>query len=47
MHHYKFIVNGEWKFSPDDPTDEQGNINNMYHSEKFRNISEQKYFKLE
>ena len=31
MHQYKFIVDGEWRFSPDDPTapDEQGNINNI------------------
>ena len=31
MHHYKFIVDGEWRFSPDDPTapDEHGNINNI------------------
>jgi 5'-AMP-activated protein kinase regulatory beta subunit len=31
VHQYKFIVDGEWRFSPDDPTtpDEQGNINNF------------------
>ena len=31
MHHYKFIVDGEWRFSPDDTTapDEHGNINNI------------------
>mmetsp|Transcript_26489 Transcript_26489/g.23453 ORF Transcript_26489/g.23453 Transcript_26489/m.23453 type:complete len:242 (-) Transcript_26489:329-1054(-) len=31
VYYYKFIVDGEWKFSPDDPTapDEHGNINNV------------------
>ncbi len=31
IYHYKFIVDGEWRFSPDDPTahDEHGNINNF------------------
>lgn len=30
VHYYKFIVDGEWKFSPDDAhtPDENGNINN-------------------
>ena len=30
IYYYKFIVDGEWKFSPDDPhtPDENGNINN-------------------
>jgi len=31
VYQYKFIVDGDWKFSPDDPTsaDEHGNINNV------------------
>jgi 5'-AMP-activated protein kinase regulatory beta subunit len=31
IHEYKFIVDNEWRFSPDLPTtkDEHGNINNI------------------
>ena len=31
IYHYKYIVDGEWRFSPDDDTspDEKGNINNI------------------
>eukprot|EP01017_Pseudomicrothorax_dubius_P035672 TRINITY_DN503_c0_g1_i1.p1 TRINITY_DN503_c0_g1~~TRINITY_DN503_c0_g1_i1.p1 ORF type:complete len:270 (+),score=42.38 TRINITY_DN503_c0_g1_i1:62-871(+) len=34
---YKFVVDGEWRFSPDDAkaTDENGNINNIVDTTKF------------
>lgn len=36
VHLYKFIVDGEWRFSPDDlqSTDENGNINNIIDTSK-------------
>lgn len=39
IHHYKFIVDGDWRFSPDDPTiaDEHGNINNVIDTTKIEN----------
>ncbi|CAD8057293.1 unnamed protein product [Paramecium sonneborni] len=39
IHHYKFIVDGDWRFSPDDPTtaDEHGNINNVIDTTKVEN----------
>ena len=36
IYHYKFIVDGEWCFSPDDEitTDNNNNINNSYYNIK-------------
>lgn len=37
IHRYKFIVDGEWRFSPDDQTspDEDGNINNVIDTNQY------------
>lgn len=37
VHIYKFLVDGEWKFSPDDQTvaDENGNINNIIDTSQY------------
>lgn len=37
IHRYKFIVDGEWRFSPDDQTspDEEGNINNVIDTNQY------------
>ena len=37
-HAYKFLVDGEWRFSPDQPTlaDAQGNVNNLLDLTNFR-----------
>ena len=50
IHQYKFIVDGEWRFSPDEPIahDEHGNINNILNTfdenslESFQSNSYQK-----
>ena len=41
MYYYKFIVDGEWKFSPDDPTapDEHGNINNIIDTTNIESVN--------
>lgn len=38
IYQYKFIVDGEWRFSPEDPTipDPNGNINNVIDTTKFQ-----------
>lgn len=38
---YKFIVDGEWRFSPEDPTkpDAQGNINNYIDTTNYKALS--------
>lgn len=38
---YKFIVDGEWRFSPEDPTkpDAQGNINNYIDTTSYKALS--------
>jgi len=40
IHQYKFIVDGEWRFSPDDPImpDEHGNINNVSDTNQFKKM---------
>jgi 5'-AMP-activated protein kinase regulatory beta subunit len=37
LHQYKFIVDGEWRFSPEDPSipDANGNINNYIDTTNF------------
>ena len=45
---YKFLVDGEWRFSPDQPTlaDAQGNVNNMLDLTQFRStLDETKDFR--
>ncbi|KAL4443182.1 hypothetical protein ABPG74_002249 [Tetrahymena malaccensis] len=39
LHQYKFIVDGEWRFSPEDnqTTDENGNINNIIDTTNYKN----------
>ena len=39
MHYYKFIVDGEWKYNPDEPStpDSTGNINNYIDNTKAEN----------
>jgi hypothetical protein len=39
---YKFIVDGEWRFSPEDPTipDANGNINNYIDTTNFHPMIE-------
>ncbi|KAM3128312.1 hypothetical protein pb186bvf_019609 [Paramecium bursaria] len=39
VHQYKFIVDGDWRFAPEDPTctDEQGNINNVIDTQRMEN----------
>jgi hypothetical protein len=41
VYYYKFIVDGEWKFSPDDPTapDEHGNINNVVDTTNIESVN--------
>lgn len=41
IYYYKFIVDGEWKFSPDDPTapDEHGNINNVIDTTNIESVN--------
>ena len=38
MHQYKFIVDGEWRFAPEEKKikDDGGNINNYIDTEEFR-----------
>lgn len=38
VHQYKFIVDGEWRFSPEDPTmpDINGHINNYIDTTNFQ-----------
>jgi 5'-AMP-activated protein kinase regulatory beta subunit len=40
IYQYKFIVDGEWRFNPDEPTesDEQGNINNVINTTHYQQI---------
>ena len=40
-HHYKFIVDGDWRLSPEDPTkpDAQGNINNYIDTSNYKGLS--------
>lgn len=40
-YYYKFIVDGEWKFSPSDPTkrDEMGNMNNYLNTTNIESIN--------
>lgn len=42
MHEYKFIVDGEWCFSPDDDTitDGKGNVNNIIDTRNYLNDGE-------
>ncbi|EGR27824.1 hypothetical protein IMG5_188500 [Ichthyophthirius multifiliis] len=41
VYQYKFIVDGEWRFSPDDnqSTDENGNINNIIDTTKIKQVN--------
>jgi len=42
MYHYKYIVDGEWRFSPDaaTATDQSGNVNNLIDTTNITNIIE-------
>ena len=45
IHYYKFIVDNEWCFSPDDDIihDENGNINNVIDTRNYQKSSVRKY----
>lgn len=44
LHYYKFIVDGEWKYNPDEPSapDNTGNINNYVDNSAAENVFDQK-----